>query len=99
MKVWPPFAIVFLVCWVAACVLTGCNTPNPPPPRVLPDGERATCGGMCAHLRALGCEEAEPTPEGDTCEAICANALAVPAARLDIACIQTAPTCDAAGEC
>lgn len=83
---------------VAAALLT-CERPNPPPPRMLPDGARATCPGMCEHLRALGCEEGEPTPEGATCEAICEHAISVPYSRLDIACVQAAPSCVAARRC
>lgn len=84
---------------MADLILGACNTPNPPPPRVLPNGEKATCAGACERLRELGCEEGEPTPDGDTCEDVCFNALNVPAARLDVACLQTAPSCEAARNC
>ncbi len=65
---------------VAALVLAGCSgPPHPadgpgPQPIVKADGG-ATCAEMCAHLAALGCPEAEPTPAGHSCEFVCTETL------------------------
>lgn len=47
-------------------VLGSCG-PLPP----VPPPSTVTCGQVCAHLRALGCEEGNPTPAGATCEEVC----------------------------
>lgn len=54
--------LVFLL----ACV----PPPQPVPPKPVPG---ATCATVCANLRALGCPEADPSPNGVTCEQTCQN--------------------------
>lgn len=54
-----------------AIVLTGCPKPKVPEPK--PDPNAATCETVCAHWADLGCEEAEPTPAGESCVAVCNN--------------------------
>jgi hypothetical protein len=86
--------------WLVLLVTIACTPgPNPPPSPITPTGVRATCAGACANLRSLGCPDGDPTPEGETCEAICENARASDGARLDIACLQAASSCEVAVEC
>ena len=49
----------------------GC--PPPPPMDPVPT---ATCAETCAHLEDLGCDEAKPSPAGESCVAICENVMA-----------------------
>lgn len=64
---------------------------------VSPDAD-VGCEKACAHLAALKCEEAEPTPNGATCFEWCDNA-----ERnfndMHTGCINSATSCDAAREC
>lgn len=57
---------------ITLCVaFVGCpKPPEPPPP---PPSGSVTCEMVCAHWSDLGCEEAEPTPDGDSCVAVCEN--------------------------
>jgi len=55
---------------VAAFLTLGatCTPPPVPPP---PPGE-ATCQAACSRWRQLGCTEGDDTPDGESCEAVCA---------------------------
>ena len=78
---------------LAACV----ETPLPEPPVPAPS---SGCDRACARLRALGCEDAEPTPAGAPCEDVCSNASAPdysPGWPVD--CIASSSSCDAAHDC
>ena len=65
--------ILALIC--TACATTPCPVgsaqPCPAP--------AATCETACLHGHNLGCDWATPTPQGHTCQEVCANAaLTVP---------------------
>ncbi len=84
---------------LALLALACASGPNPPPSRTLPDGSSATCSSACARLRDLACPTSEPAEDGATCEQVCADSLAVPYSRLDVACITRAPSCAASEQC
>ncbi len=67
--------------------------PQPPTPSV------ADCSTACAHLRALGCPDGQPTPAGTSCEAVCEDTVASGLVRLDVACLAQVPTCAAELRC
>lgn len=63
--------------WIVSlslALLAGCppQPPTPPPQPELDAGD-GTCDSACAKLRELGCAEAKPTAEGNTCEQVCLN--------------------------
>jgi hypothetical protein len=85
-------------------------TPNPPVPAVdagadtRPDAAPpvivgAGCAPACAVLSWLGCVEGRPTPNGDSCDAVCERARAFPNFSLPTACISTARTVGAVRAC
>jgi hypothetical protein len=75
-----------------------CCKPGPVPGPVEP-GNDATCETACARLEALGCEAAKPTPGGEECASVCANAQASGIVKWDLGCRTEASTCDAADDC
>jgi hypothetical protein len=75
--------------YVNAALLFGC------PPAERPDDG---CAAACAQLRALGCDEGEPSPEGKSCETVCRVA-AEAGIALGTACVATASSCEAARAC
>lgn len=82
---------IILALLLAACASTA--APNPAP-RETPE----TCASACARFRVLGCEEADPTPEGKTCEDVCTSA-GNAYVGLDTACVTRAASCEAARAC
>lgn len=84
---------------LAACVLLllGCPQKDPAPPPLPPGGE--PCARACLRLRQLGCEEGGTTPAGKTCESVCENVQSSGYTTLDVDCLQTADSCDAARRC
>jgi len=85
--------------------------PEPPSPwdnpgDAAPDPEpeddaatRSPCAKACAHLKALGCDEAKPTPSGATCTQVCANAEASGVVSMAPDCVAKAETCPIARRC
>lgn len=65
---------------LGAVLMLGC-TPAPTP--VQPWGDSGDCAGACSVLRSLGCPESQPTPRGETCEAVCAGNLEL----LNVGCV------------
>lgn len=60
-----------LVLFASACPPpTPADDPEPPPPRYEPDAG-ATCASVCSHWAELGCPEADDSPGGESCEAVC----------------------------
>jgi hypothetical protein len=85
-------------------------TPTPAPDPTIPpipweDGgapepePRNGCGEMCARLAELGCDAANPTPEGATCLDVCRNVVEQTTVRLNFDCIVASRTCSEAGDC
>ena len=80
-----------LVLFVVGCTVQ----PVPVDPPLPPSG----CARVCERLAELKCPEAEPTPEGQTCEQVCDNVQASGIVQLNTGCIANAASCDAALEC
>lgn len=85
---------------VSLLLALGACCPTPVAPETTPALEAAPslCKRECAALAKLACEEAKPTPDGKTCEAVCvaaANVGSFPPA----ACVEKATTCKAASAC
>lgn len=78
-------------------LISGCPKPVPVPP--VPPIDGATCDTACDRLRELGCEAAQPTPAGESCEAVCENVQASGIVKFDLDCRSTAPSCDAIDAC
>lgn len=52
---------------LAVAVKLGCPVVPPEPPAV----PEPSCEAVCQHWRDLGCEHAEPSPAGASCEQLC----------------------------
>ncbi len=63
---------------LGAVLMLGCT-----PDAVTPWGQSEDCAGACSTLRSLGCPEAQPTPRGETCEAVCTGNLEL----LNVGCV------------
>lgn len=72
----------FLVSLLLACAGA---PPEPKPPEPGRD-----CKNACSRLRELRCDEGDPTPDGATCEEVCANGMAD---RYDLGCIEAVEQC------
>lgn len=86
---------------VAAVAVSQCLSPLPQPepaPQPEPPSGEFTCADICAHYTRMGCEESTSTPEGASCEDVCAAAQAGPA-PLDLGCVMRAPDCQLARRC
>ncbi len=59
----------------------------------------AGCAAACARLRHLGCPEAEPTPDGASCETVCDRVQDSGAYELNTECVTRADRCHEAEEC
>ena len=61
----------------------------------MPHGDPSECDQACSSLERLGCPEAQPTPAGASCSAVCtANA-----GRLDTSCVVRAQTIEQVRTC
>lgn len=81
-------------------LFTACAAHPPPPVIEHPDPPpAATCASACKHFRAMGCKEGQPSPEGNTCEAICENLEKSGIVKLDLECVMASETCASAGAC
>jgi hypothetical protein len=77
-----------------------CGPPDDPADPPAPDaGDPASCADACAHLEELGCEEAEPTPEGATCEEVCEAVESSGTVTLNPACVLQIETCEEIDGC
>lgn len=79
--------------------LSACPKPHVPDPPVGPDGgAAATCEAVCAHWSELGCEEAQPTPAGESCVAVCEN-IQQGNLKDDLECQAAVTSCDQIDDC
>lgn len=88
-----------LLLTAAVLGVIGCGAFPLPPPEPAPDpSDESGCAAGCEALRALGCPDGDPTPEGDTCEAVCDNAVQnkIP---IPTACWSESESCDQATAC
>lgn len=91
--------------WAAAVFLivgaTTCRSlpPPAPDPAVDPPAGEADCGAACARASALGCEAAEPTPEGASCEQVCREVQDSGIVRWDLECRASAQSCEETDRC
>ena len=86
--------IVSLALLLAAC----CPAPAVPESTPALEAAPSLCKRECAALAKLDCEEARPTPGGQTCPDVCvaaANVGSFPPAS----CVEAATTCSAASAC
>lgn len=58
---------------------------------------RAQCQAACDRFASLGCEQAQPTPEGVSCVDMCANVEGEGTLTIDPQCITNAAVAGAAG--
>jgi hypothetical protein len=79
---------------VFALFLLGC-----PPPKPVPPETQVTCAEVCQHWEKLGCEEAEPTPNGGTCEDVCLNVQESGIISWDLDCRAEIASCDQVDSC
>lgn len=69
-------------------------------PEPLPPEPHTGCSSACERLRALKCEEGDPTPQGAPCEEVCANVERVEYAQnWPTECITRAQSCAQARSC
>jgi hypothetical protein len=61
-------ALVVMLCCTACPDMKG---PNSPPSPTLPPSYQEHCSVYCGQLRKLGCEGAQPLPDGTSCETFC----------------------------
>jgi hypothetical protein len=92
--------LLVAVAWALPVFVMGCPKPTPQPdPPVSPDGAApATCESVCAHWSDLGCEEAQPTPAGDSCVDVCEN-LQQGNLPEDLDCQAAVTSCDQIDDC
>lgn len=105
------FQCRLVVAWFFVTCLSGCVNPSPiklpaasgdagATVADAPDDATARgCSAACKHLRALGCQDGEPTAEGATCEVVCSNAAQSGFAPLNTTCLSSAKSCAAADMC
>jgi hypothetical protein len=74
--------------------LSGCRQ-APVAPKVDP----GACFAVCANYRTLKCPAGDPTPDGATCETVCASAATSGLMTMNLACRATAASCDEASRC
>lgn len=90
---------VSVIAIVIALFMMGCPPREPEVPPSADGGDHATaCERACERMRQLGCEEAEPTPRGESCESVCTNALAE-GQPLDPECVSRVAACDGLASC
>lgn len=85
-------------------VASGCPPPVPDPtpePEPLPtvDAGEVGCAEVCNHWRALGCREADPTPNGSPCEEVCVTASQSGFLYWDLACRASVKRCEDIDAC
>ncbi len=87
--------LIALLCVVF--VVSGCAGAFEPPKPTEPEKR---CETACAHLRMLGCSDAQPTKHGASCEEVCKAAGSVDySPGWPLSCIEAATSCDAARDC
>jgi hypothetical protein len=59
----------------------------------------SNCSVACAHLAALGCPEAQPTPKGATCVDVCSNVDSSGTVSMQTDCVVRAVSCADANAC
>jgi len=70
------------------------------PPEEVDGATHTPCYLACAHLKALGCPEAQPTAAGATCTQVCANNESGPGGTsLAPSCVLAAESCSLARKC
>jgi hypothetical protein len=88
-----------MMCASLAVLGMGCPlppvVPGPPPPPY----PEVTCEEVCEHWRALDCKEAEPTAEGGSCEAVCANVQSSGIIQWNLGCRAKIESCDQLDSC
>ena len=72
-------ALLFVAVFSTASNCGSTQLPDAAPAPVAP-----SCATACARAAALGCDYAQPSPDGVTCEAVCKNAQGL--FRWDLAC-------------
>lgn len=85
----------YLLIFIVLAVSISCHIYGPyiPPMPVTPTDNN--CPGACQHLRALGCEDGNPLPDGTPCEVFCEETQKAGHA-LRPSCIMTLTSCSVA---
>jgi len=93
-------AVLFVLSACDACqhptVDPSSPTPPAPPPTPSPG---SPCDLACAHLSALGCQEAKPSPHGITCAQTCGLVEDSGIVRWNPGCIGSVKSCSDVGSC
>jgi len=63
----PRYDLVMVLALVVAVCCTACSTSVPTPQGPY----QAHCAALCGQLQKLGCEGAQPLPDGTSCETFC----------------------------
>jgi hypothetical protein len=95
------------LCALLTALLVGTSACPPGPGPVPPappqdaglDASAATCGSACDRWRELGCEQAEDTADGATCEDVCDNIQSSGIIEWDLACRASVADCAAIDAC
>lgn len=89
----------------AIAVFAACQGCPPPSPVIPPDPQQDSgydvlrpCELACLHLHVLGCESAEPTPNGATCVEVCEHTESLSYTTMHPDCIPLAANCDEADQ-
>lgn len=93
--------LLALALGLAVALVTGCPPPVPHPhPEPAADaGAEVGCAEVCAHWRALGCAEADPTPAGARCEEVCLTASRSDFLYWNLPCRANVQRCEDIDEC
>lgn len=92
---------LFALTLLAACAAKTSPGPAPKPSSnspTSPGDAAAAAQEACQTLRALGCKEAQPTPEGTPCEIWLAQAGQTPAG-VSLSCLQKVTNCAETSSC
>jgi len=60
------------------------------------EGGGSPCDRACRTLQGLSCEEGKPTPEGESCNAVCENGMET---RYNLFCVARIKKCDGISDC
>ena len=97
--------IIQTACVSLALVLLSCATydssllPPKSPSTTAAPGTESDCERACANGKKIGCDWAEPTPEGGTCLAVCTNAESSGFTSMHPQCLAGAHDCAEADAC
>lgn len=81
---------------IMTIILAGCPPPVTPQPEYV---DADVCVRACEHGKKLGCEFAEPTPNGVECSQVCIETELTGWSNWNPECVLKAASCEAADKC